>query len=158
MAWRDRLRPASFRGAPFKVDTTAKAGGRRGVTFEYPKRDTPSDEDLGRRAQRWAISGYVIGPFYTDDANELENALNAAGPGPLVHPTMGEMQVRCETYTRNERKDMGGFAAFEMTFVEGGQPATQMIAPWTQFDLRDQSDQAATALAQQSQINAKKLA
>lgn len=154
MTWRDELRPASFRGASFKVDTAGRAGGRRGVTFEYPKRDTPSDEDLGRRAQRWAVSGYVIGPYYTEDASYLEDALNAEGPGLLIHPTMVEMSVRCETYTRSERKDQGGFASFDMTFVEVGDAAYDLVTEPTQSNLRAQADNAAAKLGTQSQTNA----
>ncbi len=153
MSWHDRLRPASFRGAPFKVDTGARAGGRRGVNFEYPKRDVPSDEDLGRRSRRWAISGYVIGPDYDLDAAELEDALNAEGPGLLVHSLMGEMQVRCESYTRSERKDQGGFALFEMTFVEAGDSAADLVAEPTQPNLRQKADDAATTLGTQTDEN-----
>jgi prophage DNA circulation protein len=151
MTWRDRLRPASFRGAEFKVDTGARAAGRRGVTFEYPKRDIPSDEDMGRRARRWAVSGYVIGPDYDLTANDLEDALNTEGPGPIVHPTMGEMMVRCETYTRSERKDQGGMATFEMTFVEVGDSAALLVTEPTQANLKNQADSAASTLGTQSQ-------
>lgn len=154
MAWQDRWRPASFRGVEFKVDTGAKAGGRRGVTFEFPKRDMPSDEDMGRRAQRWAVSGYVIGPDYDIDASFLEDALNAEGPGLLIHPLMGEMLVRCETYTRSERKDQGNLAAFDMTFVEVGESAFSMVAEPTQANLRNSADSAASTLGSQSQTNA----
>jgi prophage DNA circulation protein len=147
MSWRDRYRPASFRGAGFYLDTGARSGGRRGVTFEYPKRDTPSDEDMGRRARRSAVTGYVLGPDYDRAAQDLEDALNTEGPGSLVHPNMGEMQVRCETYTRAESKDRGNIAVFEMTFVEVGTSAYDLVSDPTQFMLREQSDAAAGAIA-----------
>jgi prophage DNA circulation protein len=150
MSWRDRFRPASFRGAEFKIDTGARAGGRRGVTFEYPKRNTPSDEDMGRRAQRWAITGYVIGLDYDLDAQYLEDALNADGPGLLIHPTMGEMLVRCETYTRSERKQEGNLAAFDMQFVEAGTSAFDLVTEPTQTNAQTQADTAAPAIGAQT--------
>lgn len=146
MSWRDRFRPASFRGVTFYVDTGSRAGGRRGITFEYPKRDVPSDEDMGRRASRLAISGYVLGPDYDIDAALLEDALNAEGHGPLVLPSFGEMIVRNETYTRSESKDRGNMAAFEMTFVEAGTSAFDLVTDPTQTNLRDEADRAADTL------------
>ncbi|GGC68602.1 DNA circularization N-terminal domain-containing protein [Chelatococcus reniformis] len=132
MTWRDRLRPASFRGVPFKVDVASKAGGRRGFNFEYPKRDTPSDEDMGRRARRYAFSGWVIGPNYQIDADALEVALNAEGPGRLVHPDFAEDMVRCEVYTRAQRRTEGGMAFFDFTFVEAGTSPAQLVTEATQ--------------------------
>lgn len=142
MSWRDRFRPASFRGVTFYVETGARAGGRRGVNFEYPKRDVPSDEDMGRRAKRWAVTGYVIGPDYDIDAQDLEDALNAEGPGALVQPNFGEMQVRCDTYARQESKDRMGMAVFEMVFIEAGTSAPDLVADPTQLNLQRDSDNA----------------
>lgn len=48
MSWTDRLQPASFRGVAFKVDGDDLQIGRRTVVHEYPGRDTPSVEDMGR--------------------------------------------------------------------------------------------------------------
>jgi prophage DNA circulation protein len=157
MSWRDRFYPASFRGVGFYIDTGARAGGRRGVNFEYPKRDTPTDEDMGRRAKHWAVTGYVLGPDYDLDAQDLEDALNAEGPGLLVHPNMGEMQVRCETYTRSDSKDRQNVAMFDMTFVEAGTAAADLVVDPTQFLLRNQSDAAAQTLGQQSNAKAEKI-
>lgn len=157
MSWRDRFRPASFRGVEFKVDTGARSAGRRGVTFEYPKRDTPSDEDMGRRARRWVITGYVIGPDYDLDAALLEDNLNAEGPGLLIHPMMGEMRVRCDTYTRGERKEQGNMALFDMNFIEVGEDAATLVSEATQANLKSQADTAAKTLGTQSQTNAEKV-
>lgn len=142
MSWHDLLRPASFRGAPFRVDTASKAGGRRGQTYEFPKSDRVSDEDLGRRAGRWALTGWVIGEDYTYQADLLEAALTAEGPGLLVHPLMGEMQVRCETYTRSERRVEGGMATFDLVFVEAGQPMRSFYREATDAKVEEKVDAA----------------
>jgi prophage DNA circulation protein len=127
--WRDNLRPASFRGVEFHVSAGSRSSGRRGIEFEYPKRDDPYFEDLGRIARRWSITGYVIGSDYQRQADALCSALEAIDPGTLVHPTMGTMRVVCQPYTRTEKKTEGGYAEFDMVFVEAG---TNMLSRLTE--------------------------
>lgn len=141
MSWRDSLRPASFRGAQFRVDLSAKAGGRRGQSYEFPKRDTPQDEDLGRRAKRFSVAGWVVGEDYLEDAARLEAALTAEGPGQLVRPLGGSHRVRCETYTRTERRTDGGLAFFDMSFVEAPGGVTR-VAEATQPNVAAKADAA----------------
>ncbi|MNN99925.1 hypothetical protein D3C81_2196910 [compost metagenome] len=49
--WRDRKQGASFRGVPFLVDTDSVPVGRRTQLHEFPQRDQPFVEDLGRRTR-----------------------------------------------------------------------------------------------------------
>ena len=119
--WRAALQPASFAGCEFKVETGGQSGGRRIAEHEYPKADTPFGEDMGRKARRWPITGYCIGPFYIDDRDALIAACEAEGPSTLIHPSLGEQQVNCDTYSVTESRERGGFCVFEMLFVEAGQ-------------------------------------
>ena len=50
-SWREDLRPASFRGVPFLVDESHVVIGRRVVLHEYPLRDKPYAEDLGKNRE-----------------------------------------------------------------------------------------------------------
>ena len=59
--WGDRLRSGSFRGVSFKVEISGRLGGCRAALFEFPKRDTPYTEGMGRRAKRFGMTCYVIG-------------------------------------------------------------------------------------------------
>lgn len=120
MAWRDQLLPASFRGAPFFWNETEGQGGRRLAVFEFPLRDEPYVEDLGRKARRYPVSGYVLGPDYFDDRDALIGALEDAGPGTLVHPYLGPLVVFCESFSFREEQRDGGLCRFEMQFVESG--------------------------------------
>lgn len=158
MAWRDLLRPASFRGAEFHVETGARQSGRRGSLFEFPKRDIPYFEDMGRAARRWSVAAYVIGPDYTEDADALEAALCAEGPGLLVHPTMGEMRVECINYTRGERRHEGGLASFDMTFVEAGSPISQRFQENTQANVKTGANTMSDAAASDAGNGLKALA
>jgi prophage DNA circulation protein len=58
--WRKRLRTASFKGALFHVEQQGRSSGRRIVEHEYPRRDMPYAEDMGRHALRYQMTGYVI--------------------------------------------------------------------------------------------------
>lgn len=120
MTWRDSLRPASFRGVQFHRDSGNAAGGRRLAPHEFPKRDTPYVEDMGRAARRWVITAYLIGPNFNFEADDLVDALEAEGPGLLIHPTMGEMRVVSGPYSRVETREKGGMATFELQFLEAG--------------------------------------
>jgi prophage DNA circulation protein len=124
--WRDNLVPASFRGAVFHVETSARSSGRRTVVHEYPKRNNPYAEDMGRSAIRWQITGYLIlrdkgirGNLLSQ-IGDMINALEADGPGVLIHPTLGEMLVQCERYSYSDKRTAGGYIEWDMQFVEAG--------------------------------------
>jgi len=136
--WRKRLRQAMFKGAAFHVEHQGRVSGRRTVVHEYPKLDTPWAEDLGRHAIRYQITGYVIQrwpakqgnvnygnmPWNYDMARDrLIAALEDEGPGRLIDPynnRIGPEIFQCERYSLTESRERGGYAQFEMAFVEAG--------------------------------------
>ncbi len=109
---------ASFRGVEFHVLGKSGAVGRRVVIDEYPLRDTPSSEDLGRKARRIAFDAYVMGPAARD---ALIRAVERAGDGVLIHPDFGRLVVVCEDCDYSETHDGGaGRISFRLAFVESG--------------------------------------
>lgn len=130
MSWRDdlqtvtlsdgrRLIGASFRGVPFFVEQSSRSGGRRTVTHEFPGRDEPYVEDLGRRARAFRVRGYLLGEAYVADRDELLAALeDTAGPGRLVHPYHGIRVAMCTALEVEESRDEGGMAVLSIDFVE----------------------------------------
>lgn len=117
------LRPASFRGVPFQVDASEFEAGRRVEVHEYPQRDKPWAEDLGRAARNISFEGFVIGPDYVAQANRLVAALEEAGPGALVHPWLGDMRVSLRDPARVTFSSALGQARVVMSFVEAGELA-----------------------------------
>jgi prophage DNA circulation protein len=110
--------------APFHVDVNARQSGRRVVLHEFPKRDTPYAEDMGRRARSFTVTGYVIGPDYQIFRELLVLALETEGPGLLILPTLLQRDtilVQARDYTVRETRQAGGMAEFEMSFVESGE-------------------------------------
>lgn len=118
--WRDRLRPASFKGISFYVEEHEAEVGRRLVANEYPYRDVPYTEDLGRRARRYNVTAYVIGDEYMTGRDDLLDALEQGGSGTLVHPYLGTKDVYCDTARMRETQAEGGYAIFSISFVESG--------------------------------------
>jgi prophage DNA circulation protein len=111
--------PASFRGVAFHVDTAERTGGRRGVTHEYPFRDTSFREDTGGKAKAFTVEGYVIGPDYFTARDALLAELEREGPGELVHPYYGTLRVALDgDYRVRETRDRGGMAVFSIPFIE----------------------------------------
>lgn len=132
------LRPASFRGIPFQVESTELAAGRRTQLHEYPQRDKPYVEDLGRAARDLAFYGFVVGDDYVDQANALLGALEEPGPGTLIHPWFGTLTVSLKDSARVSFDAALGQARFSMSFVEAGE---------LEFPSSETSTQAASRIA-----------
>lgn len=123
MSWTGRLRQASFRGVPFSVDAHEAELGRRVQIHEYPLRDIPLAEDLGRAARRFAVEALLVGVDYDLRRDALVRAAEAPGAGTLVHPNFGELQVQCLRARVREGTSEGGMARVSLEFVEVGAAA-----------------------------------
>jgi len=121
------LRPASWRGVPFFIDEAGGEVGRRYEMHEYPQRDTPWAEDLGRAQRRWSLAGYVLGAGYMGTRDRLIAACEQQGTGKLVHPYLGDLTVVCDRFRYRERDGEGGMCRFDLSFAEAGTPG----APWS---------------------------
>lgn len=130
MTWRDTLkqRPASFNGAEFQHQSHSSAYGRRISIKEFPHRDKPYIEDLGRGARFWSITGYVIGKDYMAERDALLEAIEKKGPGVLVHPWIGTVDAVCTRCQMEESSEEGGMARFTMEFVEAS-ASSSLINP-----------------------------
>lgn len=140
IAWRSQWRIAKFRDAPFHVEAGVRESGRRIVPHEFPKRDIPYAEDMGRRALEFTVRGYIVvypekeagrdNPErrsrllqkmnYLPARNNLIAALEKEGPGDLQLPLLGKTEVAVVRYRVTEESRYGGFCVFDMTFVEYG--------------------------------------
>ncbi|MBS1198163.1 MAG: hypothetical protein H6R18_1948 [Proteobacteria bacterium] len=114
------LRPASFRGVPFHVRSTDIGAGRRTQVHDYPQRDKPYVEDLGRATRELQFTGFLVGVDYVEQANTLLGALETAGPAELVHPWFGTMTVSLKELGKVSFDGGLGEAAISMSFVESG--------------------------------------
>ena len=151
--WRHLLMQAKFRDAPFFVESSAKSSGRRIVQHEFPKKNDPYAEDMGRRAFKVSVRAYVV--QYPSNSNQGVQGIPGYNPGyPLfqrdyrlardrlearlldgqygllqlpVPPSSEASQnwqaftVACDSYQLHEEERYGGYATFDINFVEAGQ-------------------------------------
>lgn len=117
-AWIEKYQQASFRGVEFFIESANNGFGRRIVTHEFPKRDNPRNEDLGRKAREFSFDAYVIGDDYFQHRNDLIKALETPGPGQLVHPYLGVFSVVCQSSRSTETNAEGRVCRFDLQFIE----------------------------------------
>lgn len=120
MGWRDELRPASFRGVGFEAVELGGESGRRIVADEIPESDAlPPTNDLGRIRPAFKLRGFVVGDDYLDRKERLLAALNAYGPGDLVHPWRGQLRVQVGAVS-HKHDLQHGVCVIEFDCVEAG--------------------------------------
>ena len=90
---------ASWKGVPFNVESSADEFGRRGDLYEYPLSERTAYKDLGRKARRFRVEGYLIGSQQVSLTQQMKKAAESAEPGTLVHPIYGSQKVACVTLT-----------------------------------------------------------
>jgi prophage DNA circulation protein len=136
--------PASFRNARFHCDSNSRESGRRIVEHEFPKKDLPYAEDMGRhfyeftvraycivfpgppdqatnpRPEQWQDAGQLFVQDYRIPRDILLTALEQEGPGILQLPTQPQQEVVCTRYRLTEEERFGGFCTFDITFQEYG--------------------------------------
>jgi prophage DNA circulation protein len=138
--WRDKLRPASFRGVPFSVQLDDRSGGRSTVVHEYVDSDQAYPEDTGGKTPEFTITGFVIGSDYMGKRDALISALETKGSGILIHPYYGRMDVsQTSPYRVSQSAMQGGVATFVMTFIRAKAP----INPVAKIDTLGKSVTAA---------------
>lgn len=122
MNWAEQLRPASFRGIPFKVKGSTGGFGRNLAVHEYYGKDTIWAEDTGRGMRKMGISGFLIGDDVIQQREKFITAAETKGEGTLIHPTLGELQVSIPAngFQPQEKWDKGRYIAFSLNFIEAG--------------------------------------
>ncbi len=139
MTWLAELQQATIDGVPFQVEGSESSYGRRAVVHEYPLRDKPFVEDLGRKARSFMVEGFVLGPAYIQARDALTDALEQPGARRLVHPYLGERTVTVLDFKVKETTAEGGMARFTINCVEAG----ELTFPNAQLDTAQQVDMSA---------------
>ena len=117
--WLRTLRPASYRGVTFYVESDEIETGRRLEVHEFPHADAPYVEDLGRKANTITVNAYVVSDSADAEEKALRRACEAGGPALLSLP-MERLQAHCEGCRRSFERDRQGYVAFDLMFVREG--------------------------------------
>lgn len=119
MEYKNKLLQASFRGISFGVQDIETTLGRRTVLHEYPLRDDPYSEDLGRKAREFSINAFVINKNDYAASKALASVLEDFDtPGTLVHPTLGAIQVVPTSCRHRYSNQEGAIEYFNVSFTE----------------------------------------
>lgn len=140
----EHLQAASFRSVPFAVISADGAFGRRQAAHDYPYRDTPWIEDMGRSTRKITIRGFIVqsSQLYTasdvfSQRDSLIAACETGESGTLVHPTLGELTVSVPDggLRISEGMEQGRMFSFTLTLIESGEK---------QFSITDASTAASS--------------
>ena len=106
----------SFRGVPFFVSSHQWGSGRRIASHEFPGRDDPFHEDLGRKSRTVSMDAHLIGEDVMAQKRAVLDSCEVAGPGRLVHPYMGIRNARCSGITISETSTEKRYVGISLTF------------------------------------------
>lgn len=128
--------------------STSLTAGRRLARHEYPQRDVPYLEDMGRRAREYKVEAYIIGPEYMSGRDQLLAAIEEEGAGQLVHRYHGTRLVTVTECELTESTEFGGMAKFTLNFVEAGEQAQPSVGIDSAAELVQVQDVAYDAIAE----------
>jgi prophage DNA circulation protein len=120
MGWRDEYQQAKWRGVPFYVRRAESEYGRRVQQHSFPNKDVPETEDLGRRPRSYRMEGYLLGDDFYTQKDTMLRAVEAHGPGLLVHPYYGELFVTCVRCRVTDTDKELGITRLNFEFQEQG--------------------------------------
>jgi prophage DNA circulation protein len=117
----------SFGNATFYVESYEFDTGRRVARLEFPNRDLPYTEDLGKKTHEFSLHGFVIG----DDCRAKRDAVlfecERKGPLKLIDPYLGTQLVHCISCRVSESTSELRSAHFSLIFLKAAEsPAIQI--------------------------------
>lgn len=155
MSFFDNLQQASLGGVPFGVLSGESRFGRRQAVHEYPFRDTPWVEDMGRSARRINVTGFLIendaiygGGDVIAQRDRMIAVAESPGASTLIHPTLGRLNVSLLGISITEKWDAGRYFELGFSFIESGQRVFPEIGSAPSDSGFTQADIAAAAAAE----------
>jgi prophage DNA circulation protein len=110
----------AFLGFPFKLAGERGEGGIRGPVHEYPDRDLPFFEKLGRSARRFDLSVYFVGPSADLQAALFDKLLWKGTAGPLILPGLRRETMLAQKWNYQKEAGRAQWVRFDLHFVEVG--------------------------------------
>lgn len=136
----------SFRGVAFHTESSEGDIGRRVVIDEFPDKDEAASEDLGRKARSFTLAIFVLGPDWEQRRDDLEAAFEKKGPGELVHPWRGTMNVALTNCRPTENIAQGARQSWSVSFTVVGTQSQPSVRPDTVAVVDAASDKALEAV------------
>lgn len=128
MSWADTLLDASFRGVPLYVTGENLQVTRALSQHGTPYKDGDSVVDLGSTARKFEVTAVLFGNSYEDQLRKLLEALDTQGPGELVHPIYGSVNVVAQTWKVVHEGAKPNSVTLVLNFVETTPDAPFFVA------------------------------
>lgn len=113
-----RLLGGSFRGIGFRFRHVNRVFGRRDAVHEYPYRNGAHVEPMRRATRELTLDVFLVGDYYELERDALIAAVEMPGPGELICPGTGAIQVYATLLRVSERDSEGGKASLTISFIE----------------------------------------
>lgn len=117
MGWATDLQDASFRGVPFECAATGTSGTKSVAIKQSPYSNVAAMEDMGNDPDKISLNAVFSGEDYKTELDSLIAALKITGPGELVHPIDGVMQVYALNYVINHDAERTDYCTVSLEFV-----------------------------------------
>lgn len=101
---------------------------------EFPQRDEPYFESLGKQSKVHTLTGFIVGPDCFEQRDRLLQALEQEGAGELVHPWLGRVQVQVGECGVTHNLSEGGLVRLDLKFY----PANPLKFPVSTLNTRRQ--------------------
>jgi prophage DNA circulation protein len=147
MSYQDRQRAkGSYKGTEFWCVSHDQSGGRRVTKHQFPKRDKPFPEDLGREGEDISIKIICSGDDYDLERDELIKLFSAEGPGELITPWFGSVFVQHGKYSVTHSRRDGGMCEVSVSFTEMNDPSF----PTSDKSIENEINETSVALSDES--------
>lgn len=137
----------SFLGVPFKISRERGEGGRRGPLHEYPDRDEPLHEDMGRKALRFELGIYFVGADADLRWRLFDTLLWKGRAGPLILPGLRRERMKAVSWSHDRDRSQANWVACQVTFVEPGRNQFPVASTSWPHALLEAAGDAQTAIA-----------
>ncbi len=121
MSWRDQLNPGSINQIPFFTEEGDNDFGIRAVQHEYPLKDEPYIEVMGKKKRVHSIRGFLIGEDYMDLRDRLIVLAESGRTVQLVHHFLGRITVIVIAFRPSESTREYGQCRFTLEVIESGE-------------------------------------
>jgi prophage DNA circulation protein len=110
---------ASYKGAAFEAMDISSSFGTRNAFGEFVFSNLTAAAWLGRKIRTFTLSGRLVTSDHIDRTRPLIAAAESQGPGILIHPTLGAMNVVCTSLkVKNNPITDQGWTQLDWEFTE----------------------------------------
>lgn len=129
MGWAEELQDASFRGVQFECTSTNEAVSKSLAIKQAPYSNDAEIEDMGNNPANISINAVYSGEDYKTWHDALVAALLETGPGELIHPIHGIMQVNVVDYSVDHNAENVDSCTISIKFIQAKDKKRQLFIP-----------------------------